>query len=124
MANGRYLSAICLGTAAWSFSFGLGSQVISHWLHGQGADNTTIGLNHSTYYLGLALGSLAVPWLNRRLGNYCTISGMIFSGLTLAVFPCAATWEGWFLLRFLNGLAGALSLVPLEIRIGGAVDPR
>ncbi len=123
MATGRHLLPICLGTAAWSFSFGLGSQVISHWLNGQGADNTTIGLNHSTYYLGLALGSLAVPWLNRRLGNYCTVFGMIVSGLTLALFPWASTWESWFVLRFLNGLAGAMSLVPLEILIGGANDP-
>jgi len=108
------LLAICLATWGWSFSFGLGTQVITHFLKGLGASNTFIGLNHSTYYLGIALASLAVPWLTRRLGHACAPLGMILSGLSLALFPWGGGPVGWFLLRFINGLAGAMSLVPLE----------
>src|SRR5207249_4118729 len=100
-ATGRSLLAICLATGAWSFSFGLGSQVITHWLNDQEPgvslrigstilrSNAVIGLNHSTYYLGIAMASLAVPWLTRRLGNACAPAGMILAGVSLALFPWA-----------------------------------
>jgi MFS family permease len=128
--NARQLLAICLATWAWSFSFGLGTQVTSHWLKARDAaltigpiasvvplevgGDTFIGLTHSAYYLGLALGSLAVPRLIGRLGHLCTALGMIASGVTLAVFPWASGPGGWLMLRFINGAGGALSLVPLE----------
>src|SRR6516165_2817570 len=111
---GRTLSVICLATAAWSFSFGLGAQAITHWLDARQASNTVIGLNHSTYYLGIALGSLAVPWLTRRWGRSSAPLGMIVAGVSLAVFPWGGGMAGWFGLRLINGMAGALSLVPLE----------
>ena len=53
--------------------------------------------------------------MTRRLGTTgCATLGMIFAGITLALFPWADSESGWYLLRFLNGCAGAMSLVPLE----------
>jgi MFS family permease len=117
-ATRRNLLAICLATVAWSFNFGLGTQAISHWLkawlHGREDSNTVIGLNLSTYYLGMALAALAVPRLTKCLGNLCAPAGMILSGLSLTMFPWGDGLAGWFVLRLVNGMAGAMSLVPLE----------
>jgi MFS family permease len=113
--NARSLLLICCTSGAWAFSFGLGSQVIAHWLKSLGASDTVVGLNYSFYYFGLAIASCAVPWMTRRLGpNGCATIGMIAAGITLALFPWGGSrWE-WFALSFLNGGAGAMSLVPLE----------
>lgn len=115
----RTLLVIGLTSAGWAFSFGAGSQVVSHWLHDRGASNTAIGLNHSAYYLGLALASLAVPAAIRRFGCQAAALGMVASGVTLALFPCGG-YAGWFLFRFLNGCASALSLIPLETLVSQA----
>ena len=113
--NARTVWLICWTSSCWAFSFGLGSQVVSHWLKAQGANDTVIGLNHSFYYFGLAVAACAVPGLTRRLGpSRCAALGMTFAGITLALFPWAGSDMGCYLLRFLNGCAGALSLVPLE----------
>jgi MFS family permease len=115
---------LCCTSGCWAFSFGLGSQVVTHWLNAQGVNNTIIGLSHSFYYLGVALGSLAVPFLNRHLGPIrCATLGMLLSGLSLAVFPCRADVVSWYLLRLLNGWAGAMSLVPLETLISRDSPP-
>jgi MFS family permease len=50
----------------------------------------------------------------RRFGRGCLIAGTVASGLTVAVFPWAGSPFGSFLLRLLNGIAGAMSLIPLE----------
>ena len=114
----RNLILICCASAAWAFNFGVGTQVITHWLKNeQHLSDTIIGLNHSTYYLGLALSSLALPWLMRRWGRLCPPVGMILSGFSLALFPLCDALAGWFGLRFLNGAAAGLSLIPLETLI-------
>jgi MFS family permease len=122
-ATARILLALCLATAAWSFSFGLGTQLTTHWLKHRQATDAVIGYNHSTYYLGLALASLAVPWLTRRLGHRCSAVGMLLSGASLALFPLGDHPVGWFVFRFVNGMAGALSLVPLETMVSRDSPP-
>jgi MFS family permease len=113
--NARTLLLICWASGCWAFSFGLGSQVVTHWLNAREVNNTIIGLTHSFYYFGVALGSCAVPWLNRRLGPIpCAALGMTFSGCTLALFPWGDDVWAWYLLRLLNGCASGMSLVPLE----------
>ena len=127
MGSLRNLVLICLASAGWSFNFGVGTQVISHWLkNDQRQTDTAIGLNHSTYYFGLGLAAIAVPWLMRRRRRSCAPAGMILSGLTLALFPFGETQGAWFGLRFLNGVAAGLSLIPLETLIsrGSASDVR
>jgi MFS family permease len=113
----RNLLLICLATAAWSYGFGAGSQLVSQWMNQHGADKTQIGLGHSCYYLGLAVASLAVPWLNRRFGTRAAGVGMIVCGPALAFFPWAGGPLGWYALRLLSGAASALSLIPLETMI-------
>jgi MFS family permease len=113
--NVRSMLLICCTTVAWAFSFGLGMQVVSHWLKSLSTDDTIIGLTQSFYYFGLAVASCAVPWMTRRLGTRnCASIGMLGAGITIAVFPWADDLWGWYLLRFANGWAGAMSLVPLE----------
>jgi MFS family permease len=109
------LFLICCSSGLWAFSFGLGSQVVTHWLKAQGCSDTVVGLAHSFYYLGVAVGSCAAPWMTRRFGPArCATVGMIAAGMTLAAFPLGSDSMSWCVLRFLNGWASAMSLVPLE----------
>lgn len=119
----RNLLLICLATAAWSFGFGAGSQLVSQWMHDREASSELIGWGHSCYYLGLAVASLGVPWLTRRLGPRAAALGMIACGPTLVLFPWMGGAAGWFALRLLNGAASALSLVPLEALVSRDAMP-
>ncbi len=118
----RLLWLMCLASASWAFSFGLGTQVITHWLNGF-CTNTIIGLNHSTYYLGIALASLAAPKLLRCWGRHTAVLGLMLCGLTLAVFPLGGNLACWFGLRFLNGVGSALTLISLETCISFSSPP-
>ena len=48
---------LCLASAGWGFSFGLGIQLGSLWLHDAGCNATTVGLSTSIYYFGVAIAS-------------------------------------------------------------------
>jgi MFS family permease len=113
-APGRALLVICLTSAAWAFSFGLGAPLASLWLKQAGCSDTVIGLNTAVYYTGLACAALAVPWLMRRWGTGCCAAGMAVSGLSVALFPAVGAPAWWFAVRLLNGVAAAMSLIPLE----------
>lgn len=115
-SRGRFwaLLHICMASSAWAFEFGLGAPLASLWMKDAGCNSTIIGLNTSLYYLGIVLTALVVPWMMRRWGNACPIAGMVASGVTLAVFPWMTSLTGLLLLRFLNGVASAMSLIPTE----------
>jgi MFS family permease len=113
----RNLILICLASGAWAFGFGVGSQLVTHWLRAHHETDTVIGLNHGCHYLALALASLAVPWITRQFSMRMAALGLILCGVTLAVFPWADGPFGWFGLRLLNGAASGLSLIPLEALI-------
>jgi MFS family permease len=119
-ASLRALVVICLASAAWAFSFGVGTQAATLLLAGAGLDEASIGLNAGTYYLGMALAGLAAPALLRRWGSGCIAAGMVLFGGALALFPWTDVRAGWFGLRFLQGTGGALSLVPLEAYLSQA----
>ena len=122
--NTRSILVLGATSAGWAFSFGLGSQAASHWLHAQNVTDTVIGLSHSFYYFGLAVAACLVPFLTRRLGSAaCAGLGMIVSGVTLLLFPHVDGEAAWYLLRFLNGCAGALSLVPMETIVSRDSEP-
>jgi MFS family permease len=117
-SKGR-LALICLVSVGWAFSFGLSAPLASLWLRDATTSdsdtvNTVIGLNTGTYYLGIALAAALVPWLMRRWGHGCAALGMLLSGVTVALFPWGGGYPGWFALRALNGVAGAMSLIPVE----------
>src|SRR5205823_819460 len=84
---------------------------------------TVIGLNTAVYYLGIAVAAGAVPGMMRRWGKGCPVFGMVFSGLTVALFPWGGSLTGWFLLRLLNGFAGAMSLIPMETLVNRESPP-
>jgi MFS family permease len=119
----RALLLLCLASAGWAFGFGLGGPLASLWLQGAGVSQTLIGLNTSAYYLGVALAAPLVPRLMRRSARACVVAGMIADGLTTALFPLAGGLAGWFLLRFLGGVATALSLIPMETLVNHNAPP-
>jgi MFS family permease len=110
----RKLIILCLASASWAFCFGLSAPLASCWLQDKGHCNSVIGAQTSVYYLGIALASGFVPWMMRRWGRGCAVAGMVASGLAVAVLPWSRSMEVWFLLRFVNGVAGAMSLIPME----------
>src|SRR3954468_22511121 len=86
----RILAILCLASAGWGFSFGLGVQLGALWLRDAGCNATTVGLSTSVYYFGVAIASPFLPWLMRRWGNRAVVAGMVADGLTTALFP----WGG------------------------------
>lgn len=110
----RWIVPLCLASLLWAFSFGVSAPLAALWMQDAGCSDTLIGLNTSTYYLGIALAAGLVPGLMRRWGPGCLVLGMTASALTAAAFPWGGGLPGWFAWRGLNGAAGALSLIPLE----------
>ena len=120
---GKRLAANCAASLCWAFSFGLGAPLASLWLQEAGHGATIIGLNTGVYYLGIALAAGLVPWMIRRWGRGCAVLGMLGSGLTLLAFPWGGGLFGWFVLRLLNGVTGAMSLIPLETHVNQNAGP-
>jgi MFS family permease len=114
LQNVRVLVVLCLVSAGWAFSFGLGAPLASLWLSNAGHCDSVVGLNTGVYYLGIALTAIAVPRLMRRWGRSCPALGFALSGATVVLFPWGGGMLGWFVLRLLNGIGGAMSLIPLE----------
>jgi MFS family permease len=119
----RWLAPLCLASLLWAFSFGVNAPLASLWMQDAGCNDTLKGLNTSAYYLGIALAAGAVPWLMRRWGRRALLLGMIASGVTAAAFPWGGGLFGWFALRALNGIAGAVSLIPLETYVNRNAAP-
>jgi MFS family permease len=119
----RALFLICAAAALWGFNFGAGAPVASLWLRDHGSRDTVIGVNTAVYYLGIALTAPLVPWMMRRQGRGCLILGMVASGVTVALFPWGGGLGGWFGLRLLNGVAGAMSLIPMETEVTHGAPP-
>jgi MFS family permease len=119
----RALLLICAASALWGFNFGVGAPAASLWLRDHGGSDTVIGVNTAVYYLGIALTAPLVPWMMRRWGRGCIILGMVGSGVTIALFPWGGGLVGWFALRFLNGVAGAMSLIPMETEVNHSAPP-
>jgi MFS family permease len=118
------LLLLCLASAAWAFGFGLGAPLASLWLRDAGQSARVIGLNTSVYYLGIALAAPAVPWLMRRIGRGCVLAGIVADALVTALFPWPESLPGWFALRFLGGMATALSLIPMETLVNHNAPPQ
>jgi MFS family permease len=113
----RTLLVLCPASLCWAFGFGVGAPLASLWLRDAGCSGTVIGLNTGIYYLGTALAAGPIPWMMRRWGRNSVVAGVVASALTVALFPWGGSLFGWFLLRLLNGMAGALSLIPMETLI-------
>jgi MFS family permease len=86
----------------------------SLWLKGEGYGYSTVGSNTGTYYLGIALAALLIPWLMRRWGSGCVVAGCLISAVTTAAFPFCGSLAGYYGIRLINGVAGAMTLIPLE----------
>ncbi len=119
----RRLAVICAAGACWAFSFGAGAPLASLWLKGKGYSDTVVGLNTGTYYLGIAAASALVPVLLRRWGHRATAAGMAFCGATVLLFPWGQNLAVWLTLSFFNGVAGALSLIPMETEVNQNAAP-
>src|SRR5271156_2657420 len=104
VATPQNLAFLCLASAGWAFSFGLGAPLASLWLRDAGCNDTLIGLNTGVYYLGIALAAGLVPGMMRRWGRRCLVLGMITSGVSVAAFPFSGPLVVGFFLRLLNGV--------------------
>jgi MFS family permease len=122
--NGRRtLRILCLASACWAFSFGLGAPLASLWLRDAGRSARVIGLNTSIYYCGIALAAPLVPRLMRRAGRACVLAGVVGDAAVTALFPWADSLPAWFALRLIGGVATALSLIPLETLVNHNAPP-
>jgi MFS family permease len=110
----RALAFLCLASAGWAFSFGLGAPLSALWLRDAGSSAHAIGLNTSAYYLGVALTSVFVPGLIRRHARFWIVAGMMLDAATTAAFPYFHGMVAWNGLRLLGGAGTALSLIPME----------
>ena len=119
----RWLVRLCLASLFWSFTFGMNAPLSSLWMQAAGAGDTLIGLNASFYFSGTALASAFVPRLMARWGFGCLVLGMIGTGVTAAAFPWGGGAPGWFALHLLQGVCGALSLIPLETYVNHSSAP-
>lgn len=117
------LVMLCLASAGWAFSFGLGAPLASLWMHDAGCGARLLGLNTSLYYLGVALAAPMVPYLMRRSSRVCVAGGILTDAVTTALFPWATTLPAWFALRILGGVATALSLIPMETLVNHNAAP-
>jgi len=117
------LAVLCLASAGWAFSFGIGATLAAPLLADAGYDKTTIGLNTSIYYFGVAVASVALPWLPRAPGRTCVVAGMLIDAVTVALFPWASGPLGWFSLRLLGGVASALTIIPMETMVNRNAPP-
>jgi MFS family permease len=113
-----------MASLAWAFSFGLGAPLASLWLHDHGLGYRTVGLNTGIYYLGIALTAGLVPRLMRRWGAGCVATGCLVSGVTVALFPYAGSLVGYHVLRLVNGVAAAMTLIPLETAVNRDSPPK
>jgi MFS family permease len=123
MPSHRWMVPLCLVSVLWAISFGVNAPLASVWMHDAGCSDSLVGLNTGVYYLGIALAAGAVPWAMRRFGAAALLAGMLASAATAASFPWGDGPLGWFLLRGLNGVAAALSLIPLETHVNRASSP-
>jgi MFS family permease len=119
----RNLAVLCLASMGWAFSFGLGAELAPLWLRDSGCNGQSTGLNTSTYYLGVALASVGVPWLMRRAGWGCVVVGMALDAVTTAAFPWVQGEGCWLVLRLLGGAGTALSLIPMETLVNHNAPP-
>jgi MFS family permease len=121
----RSLLILCVASGCWAFGFGAAgpSGLCSLWIERAGYSETVIGLNTSLYYGGILIASLFVPMMMRAWGRRCVMAGMVVSGVTVAAFPWGGGLAGWLALRFINGLAGALSLIPTETMVNRNAPP-
>src|SRR5262245_22879668 len=119
----RVLTVAYLSSAAWSFTFGLGAPLAAIWLRERGCSDSAVGINAGAHYLGVVAASLIVPVLLRRWGRAAIFAGMAVSGATVAAFPWVDNAWVWFLLRLVEGMATALSVIPTETLVNWYSPP-
>jgi MFS family permease len=116
-ARWRTLLVLCLVSAGWAFSFGVGATLSPLWLGDAGLSAKVRGLNTSIYYLGIALASLFVPRLMARADRSCMVAGIVVDAAVTALFPWTESPTVWHLLRLAGGIASAMALIPMETRV-------
>jgi MFS family permease len=110
----RLILVLCIASWGWGFNFGAGAPLASLALKEAGFSDGVIGLNTASYYLGIALAAVIVPWSMRRFGRLSLVAGMVAAAAAVALFPWTENLACWFGLRGLNGVASALCIIPME----------
>ncbi len=120
------LLLLCLCSGCWAFGFGLECPLASRWLQISGESTTAIGINTAGHFLGALLIGGFTPYLTRRIGRGCVLSGLVLSALGIAAFPWMNGTAGWLALCLIAGVGGALTMMSLEtlINLNSPVDRR
>lgn len=113
MSNRVRLYLVSVASLGWAVSFGLLSSLAPLTMQDAGESPSTIGLNTSLYYLGVAAASPVVPLL-MRYGRWCVMIGMALDAATTMIFPIVSGAMLWHVVRFVGGVGTALSLIPME----------
>lgn len=119
----RALYYLCLCCGLWAFGFGLECPLASRWLQDAGHSETFIGFNTGMHFLGVVLMGLYAPAIMRRAGRRGIFFGLMVSGLGVAAFPFGGGVTGYFALRFIAGVGGALAMIALETLINFNAPP-
>jgi MFS family permease len=113
----------CVCCAGWAFGFGLETPLASLAMRDAGASVALIGANTGSHFLGVLLIGPFVPVLMRRFGRAGLAIGLACSGLGVAAFPWGDGPVGWFALRILAGVGGAVAMISLETIINWNAPP-
>jgi len=102
----RSLIAIYGAAAAFGFTFGLSSPLLSLILESRQVGSSVIGLNGAMTALGILASAPVIPFLIRKLGVMRFITTSVsLATLTLLLLRAVDDLSIWFPLRFLLGVA-------------------
>jgi MFS family permease len=120
----RSLIAIYAAAAAFAFTFGLTTPLLSVVLESRGANGIAIGLNGAMPALGILVSAPMVPLAIRKAGTVPFMLGSIaVAGATIALLRATDHLALWMILRFLYGMAINGLLMVSETWINRIVTP-
>ena len=95
-----------MAAAAFGFTFGLSSPLLSLILESTGVGSSMIGLNGAMTSVGFLASAPVIPFLIRRFGvmRFITLSALA-AATALLLLRVIDDLSAWFLLRFIFGAA-------------------
>ncbi|MEM7223700.1 MAG: MFS transporter [Pseudomonadota bacterium] len=125
MPDWSALTVVILGVTAFTVAQGLTYPLISLLLESKGASGSLIGLNASTYAIGMASATLLIGRLTASAaGDKLIIAGLLGSSLSLASFALFDLLWVWFLARFLLGFCASVVFMLSEAWLNTACPDR
>ncbi len=119
------LIALIATLAVMAITTGMTWPLLAEILRDQGVDESIIGLNAASQFVGILIVSLLATRIIPRLGFFrATLVGMTMVFVTILLLPAFRDVIVWFPLRFLFGLGNALLFLAGETWINRILDDR